>query len=195
MHLALTCQDDELMNIVEELHVKAFQGTKQESDVMRMDSLQELYLSSNDSSILPADGPDLQPVRFKSNLSKKKRRGRPGTLQCASCRKNKRGKSAPRIREPHRPGVPCEPCRKKGYDAKTCGDRTLGPSGPKETFDTLEKVGSGSIHLDPSLADSVRREDHRTWMQPPDIPRNPSDPIMSRLQLDAEMEQFGHKNP
>jgi len=45
MHLALTCQDDELMNIVEELHVQAFQGTKQESDVMRIDSLQELNLS------------------------------------------------------------------------------------------------------------------------------------------------------
>jgi len=87
MHLALTCEDDELMNIVEELYFKAFQGTKHETDVMRIDSLQELQLSSKNSPILPGHGHDLQPIGFKSNRWKNKRPGRRGTPQCAFCQK------------------------------------------------------------------------------------------------------------
>jgi hypothetical protein len=172
MHLALTCEDDELMNIVEELYVKAFQATKHETDVIRIDSLQELQLSSKNSPILPSQGHDLQPIGFKSNRSKNKRPGRRGTPQCAFCQKNKRGKCTPCIRKPHRPGVPCEPCRKKGYDAKQCGDRTFGPSGPKETFDAFENVVIGNTPASPTIVDSVSIEDRRLIsMQGWGIPR------------------------
>jgi len=64
-----------------------------------------------------------------------KRPGRAGSLLCRHCRKDKRGKAAPCVRNPNRRDVPCDPCKKKGFTAEECGPRTWGPHGANETFD------------------------------------------------------------
>ena len=66
------------------------------------------------------------------------------------------------MRNPHHPDVPCDPCKKKGFDAKKCGVRTWGPKGEKETFNKPETVVKTPISV-PNNLTQVTRRTMQTW--------------------------------
>ena len=116
--------------------------------------------------------------RYGPKGSHGRKPGRAGSLLCPPCRSAKRGNKAPCVRNPHRRGVPCDPCKKKGFTAEKCGVRTKGPNGAEESFNT-----SYAVAVTSTFATDINRRVMQEYGIPSDsVP----EPIRPQRQIEPQ---------